>query len=148
MATVTQRGQGAVQGVVGTFDVIIYPVGQTGKTEQQFELEEVKDQQGFDQAWLARNEHRLMDWSFKLLGGLVPVNGVNPNELAAAGAAFIAPLGIVNLSGFAVVDFNGAYQNISGGVIDLGNTKVGELMTKFRRYTDAGQQTGIQTIPT
>lgn len=143
MATVVQRGQGAVQGTVGTFDVIIYPVAQTGKTEQQFEEEIVKDTSGFDTAWLARNEHRLMDWSFKLLGGI----GAGSNENAAAGAAFVAPFGIINLSGFAVADINGAYQNISGSVIDLGNTKVGELMTKFRRYADPTQNANMQVIP-
>lgn len=139
MATVTKRGKANIEGVRGTFDLVVYPVAQTGKTTQQWNEEIVQDASGFDAAWLARNEHRLMDFGFKLLGDTA--------AHAAAGGAFIAALATVTLSGFDLAEFNGTYQNISGGDIDLGNTKVGDFAAKFRRYADGTQNTLSQTTP-
>ncbi len=139
MASPIKRGKANIAGIVGAIDLVIYPVAQKGKTTQQWEEEIVKDVQGFDAAWLARNEHRLMDFSFKLLGDTA--------AHAATGGAFIAALATVALSGFDLTEFNGSYQNISGSDIDLENTRVGDFSTKFRKYADSTQATASITTP-
>lgn len=139
MAAVVFRGKAALEGIVGTFDVILYPVAQTGKLTQNFEEEIVKDVHGFDAAWLARNEHHMFDVGMKLLGPTA--------TNAAAGAAFLAPFATVTLSGFTAGLFNAAYQLVSGGDIDLGNTKVGDINFKLRKYADATQNTSAVTTP-
>lgn len=128
-----------MDGIVGSIDLVVYPVSQSGKMAQQWDEETVKDTRGFDAAWLARNTHYLADFGFKLLGDTA--------AHAIAGGAFIAPLATVTLSGFDLSAFNGTYQNISGAEIDLGNTKVGDFATKFRRYDDTTQNTLSQTTP-
>lgn len=139
MATVTKRGKANVEGIPGSIDLVVYPVAQSGKMTANFEEEVIKDVHGFDAAWLARNLHYLNDHAFKLLG--------DTQAHAVAGGAFIAPYATVTLSGFDLAAFNGTYQNISGQEIDLGNTKVGDFATKFRRYDDATQNTLSQTTP-
>ncbi len=139
MATATKRGKANVDGVVGTLTLIVYPVQQSAKSQQQWDEEIVKDVSGFDAAWIARNEHRLMDFAFKLLGDTA--------ANAKAGGAFVAAFATVTLSGFDLSEFNGTYQNISGAEIDLGNTKVGDFSTKFRKYADSTQNTLSQTTP-
>jgi hypothetical protein len=139
MATVTKRGKACVEGIPGTIDLVVYPVKQTGKMVANFEEEVVKDEDGFDVAWVARNLHFLNDFAFKLLG--------DTQAHAIAGGAFIAPYATVTFSGFDLAAFNGTYQNISGQDIDLANTKVGDMSIKLRRYDDATQNTLSQTVP-
>jgi hypothetical protein len=139
MASVTKRGKANVDGIAGSIDLVVYPVAQSGKIQQQWDEEIVRDTNGFAAAWLARDEHRLNDFAFKLLGDTA--------AHAKTGGAFIAALATVTLTGFDLAEFNGTYQNVSGGEIDLGNTKVGDFSTKFRRYADATQNTLSQTTP-
>lgn len=139
MATVTKRGKANVDGIAGTIDLVVYPVAQSGKAQQNWNEEIIQGVNGFDEAWLARNEHRLNDFAFKLLADTA--------AHAATGGAFIAALATVTLSGFTLAEFNGTYQNISGAEIDLGNTKVGDFSLKFRKYADGTQNTLSQTTP-
>lgn len=136
---ITKRGQATVSGIPGSFDVVVYPVLQTGKLSQNFEEDVVKDFLGFDTAWNARNEHYLGDFAFKLLG--------DTQAHAIAGGVFLAPYATVTLSNFDLATFNGVYQNISGGDIDLANIKVGDLALKLRRYADAGQNNSANQVP-
>ena len=62
------NGKAVIEGVAGSFDAILYALQQTGKANQNFELEEIKDVHGYDAAWIARNEHLMCDWSLKLVG--------------------------------------------------------------------------------
>lgn len=139
MATVVKRGKATVDGIVGSIDVVVYPLQQSGKLTQNFEEEVGKDVKGFDAWWLARNEHYLADFGFKIVGDTL--------ANAKAGGVFLAPFATVTLSGFDLTTFNGAYQNVSGADIDLSNVKVGELALKLRRYTDAAQNTAATTTP-
>lgn len=139
MATVIKRGKASIEGVAGAIDLVVYPVKQTVRHSQNWEEEIVKDERGFDAAWLSRNHHKLMDAAFKLLGATA--------ANAASGGAFIAPLATVVLTAFDLTEMNGSYQNISGAEIDLGNTKVGDFMLKFRKYDDSTQNTAAITTP-
>ncbi len=139
MASVTVRGKAVVEGFDITFDVVLYPVQQTGKMTQNFEEEIIKDPHGFDVSWLARNEHEMFDIGLKLLG--------DTHAHALAGAAFLAPLAVVTVSGAAVSLLNTTYQVVSGGDIDLGNTKVGDFNLKLRKYADSTQNTLAATTP-
>jgi len=139
MPTITQRGKAVLEGIAGTFDVITYPIAQTGKLTQNWEEELVKDEHGFDAAWLERNVHYLADFSFKIVGDTA--------AHAQGAAVFLAALATVTLSGFQAAAFNGSYQNISGADIDLSNVKVADLALKLRRYDDTTQNTLSQTTP-
>ena len=139
MAAVTKRGKAVVDGLVGIFDLIVYPLAQTGKMSANFEEETVKDAHGFDVSWIARNLHYLNDFAFKLVG--------DTQSHAISGGVFIAPFATVTLSGFDLAAFNGTYQNVSGQDIDLANTKVGDMSVKLRRYDDAAQNTLATSAP-
>lgn len=136
---ITKRGKAVVEGVDGALDVVVYPVQQSAKATQNWDAEELKDEGGFDMAWLSRNHHYLNDHAFKIVGDTA--------AHAAAGGVFLAPWATVTISGFDLAQFNGTYQNISGAEIDLGNTKVGDLMLKLRKYADSTQNTLSQTTP-
>jgi hypothetical protein len=136
---ITKRGKATVEGIPGSIDLIVYPVKQSGKGTMNFDEEIIKDEHGLSVAWLARDTHYLMDFAFKLLG--------DTQTHALSGGVFLQPYATVTLSGFDLPAFNGTYQNISGQEIDLGNTKVGDLNTKFRRYDDPTQNTLSQTVP-
>jgi len=138
MATEIKRGKASVTGIVGTFTVILYPVAQSGTLAQTYEEEIVKDEKGFDAAWVARNLHYLADFKFKMLGDTVA---------HATGVTMIAPFATVTLSAFTLSDFNGSYQNISGQQIDLNNTSVADYATKFRKYDDSTQNTAALATP-
>lgn len=139
MATVIKRGKASVDGIVGSNDVVVYPVAQSANATHNFEEEIVKDVSGFDTAWLARNMHVLADFKFKALGDTA--------AHAKTGLTFIAPYATITLSGFDSSEFNGTWQNISGAAIDLNNTSVADFATKFRRYVDGTQNTLSQTTP-
>ncbi|MEI6077235.1 MAG: hypothetical protein WCS94_16765 [Verrucomicrobiota bacterium] len=136
--SIIKRGLASVAGIVGTIDLVVYPVAQSGSSTQHWEDETVKDNLGFDAAWLARNLHYLADFKFKMLGD---------TAAHAKSVTFIAPLATVTLAGFDLADINGTYQNMSGAQIDLSNTSVADFATKFRKYGDATQNTASQTQP-
>lgn len=139
MATLTKRGKACVSGLPGALDVILYPVAQSAKISDNYEEEVVKDNLGFDAAWIWRNEHFLLDLGMKLLG--------DTQAHAVAGGAFLAPGAVVTLSGFDLAILNTAYQIISGGDISLSNTGVGDINFKLRRYADTTQNTLSTTAP-
>ena len=139
MPSPIQRGKAAISGVAGSLDLYVYPVAQSANVNHNFEEEVVKDVNGFDTAWLARNTHKLADFKFKALG----TNAAT----AATGLTFVAPFATVTLTLFASTEFNTTWQNISGASIDLNNTSVADFSVKFRCYTDATQNTLSQTTP-
>ena len=138
MASAIQRGKAALLGIAGTIDLVVYPVAQSATFTQNFEEEVVKDVNGFDTAWIARNLHYLADFKFKMLGD---------TAAHAGGVTMIAPYATVTLSTFALADLNATYQNISGQAFDLSNTSVADFATKFRKYGDTTQNTLSQTTP-
>jgi hypothetical protein len=137
--TVVKRGKASVEGIAGSFDVIVYPVAQTGKLTHQWEEEIVKDVHGFDAAWLLRNEHATFDVGMKLLG--------DTNAHAIAGGVLLAPMAAVVLSGFDLAVLNTTYHTTPGEDIDLANTKVGDINYKLRRYINSDQNTAAATTP-
>ena len=139
MATLVSRGKATVNGVAATFDVILYPIQQSMKATHQFSQEEAKDALGQDTAWIARNEMIEGDVAMKLLGDTV--------AHATAGAAFLAPLAVVTISGCTVAAWNTTWIVQPGSDIDTGNTKIGDIAFKLRRYVDGTQNTLYATTP-
>lgn len=138
MATPVQRGKAAVLGIVGSIDVVVYPVAQSATLTQGWEEEVVKDAAGFSAAWIARDLHYLADFKFKMLGD---------TAAHAGGVTMIAALATCTLSGFTLADMNGTYQNVSGQQFDLSNVSTADFQTKFRKYADSTQNTLSQTTP-
>lgn len=159
MAAITRRGKANVAGVSGTIDVMVYPIGQTLKAVQDFELETGKDVQGFDAWLLARNEHSNVDLGIAFIAdtaahSIIPVvaPGSGPGGISTLGQPFLTPLCTINLSGFETSSLNfagldGAYIMISGSDLDEANTKVAEGHYKIRKYADSTQNTLLTSAP-
>lgn len=139
MATLTVRGKASLSGNTATFDVILYPVQQSMKINQEFDEEIVKDAVGQDCAWLARNEKYMGDIAMKLIGS----SAAN----AQAGAAFLGPLAIVTISSCLCTAWNTTWQIVPGADIALSNDKVGDIAFKLRRYADSTQNTLAAATP-
>lgn len=149
MPNVTFKGTASIEGITGSFDVIVW-LPQTGRVADNFEEEVVKDQHGFDTAWLARNQHLLMDVGMKVVG-----------MATATKAAFLTaqffplfPLTIVTLSNFVFASdpygsngLNGSYQYMSGADLNLSFDKVAEATFKLRKYMDTGQNSVAAFTP-
>lgn len=159
MASVVVRGKAVVEGIAGSFDAILYSLPQTGKITQNFDEEIIKDQHGYDLAWVFRNEHVTGDFGLKVIGdthahALIPATvvaagaGTAGSAISSAGQPFITPGSQITFTGFDLSVFNGVFQVLSGGDIDIANTKVADLAVKVRKYADSGQQTLAATIPT
>lgn len=133
------RGKAQVHGVVGSFDVILYPVAQSMRFSQGFDLDIAKDNMGDDAAWRTSNEIYDVDLACKLLGDTL--------AHAKAGAAMLAPLAAVVITSGDAAIMNGTYQVMNGGEIDLGNTKIGDITFKLRRYANSSQNTVFTTTP-
>lgn len=136
---ITRRGKATVEGAGGTIDVVVYPVAQSANINFDFDEEVIKDVNGYDAAWLARNAKALADFKFKVVGDTA--------AHAQAACVFLAPFATVTLTDFVSSSINGVYQNISGSSIDLNNTSVADLSTKFRRYDNSTQATLSTTTP-
>jgi hypothetical protein len=148
------RGLAAVEGVVGTYDAILYAINQTVKVTQHFEEEVIKDVHGYDAAWLFRNEHALFDGMLKLVGdtaahAAAPAQAVSTTAaVSLLGQPFFAPGTTITLSTFILTACNGVFQVIPGGDLDLGNTKASEMTLKVRKYANSNQTAAIAVIPT
>jgi len=146
------RGKAAIEGVAGTFDAILYALQQTVKVTQNFEEEVVKDVHGYDAVWLFRNEHSTFDCTLKLVGdtaahSIIPATAAGGGTVSSLGQPFLAPGSTVILASFSPAGINGTYQLLSGGDVDLANTKIGDLTLKLRKYANADQTTAIAAVP-
>ena len=148
MDNVTFRGQASVEGCAGSFSVIVW-LPQTVKAADNFEEEIIKDQHGFDCAWLARNQHLLLDVAMKVVG----LNGAAKASLLAQSVP-LSPLTIITLSNFVfATDYdnngglNGTYQYMSGADLNLSFDKVSEATFKLRKYVDPTQNSLAATTP-
>ena len=139
MTTLTARGKAAVSGLAGTYDVIVYPEPQSADMTHQFDSEVVKDRQGQDCCERARNEHQVGAFKMKILGD----NAAD----AKAGAAFLAPLAIVTLSGFDIAGWNGKYTCQSGTKASLKNDNIGDIDFNLKQYVDPTQNNLMTSIP-
>lgn len=133
------RGKAQVHGVTAAFDVILYPIQQSIKATQNFDLDIAKDQNGDDAAWRTSNEMIDVDVGMKLLGDTI--------AHAEAGAAFLAPLAVVTISTAKMAALNTTFCVMNGNEIDLGNTKIGDITFKLRRYVNSTQNTLFATTP-
>lgn len=139
MATLTSRGKAAVSGLAVVFDVIVYPEPQSGDAALNYDSEIVKDRYGQDCAERARNAHIVSTFKFKLLGDTA--------ANAKVGAAFLAPLAIVTLSGCDITEWNGTYIAQSGEKNSLTNAAIGDKDITMKRYSDPTQQALMASIP-
>lgn len=160
MATSIIHGKAQVQGILGSFDAILYATLQTGTLNQEFELEVIKDAAGFDTSWKAQNEKATGDFKMKLIGDTL-AHAMAPGQTVAysagtAGAAasalgqpFLAPLSAIVFTAASptMAAFTGSYQYLAGASLSQSNTGVAELDVKVQRYADSAQNTLANTVP-
>lgn len=112
---------------------------QTGRFGDNFEEEVIKDQHGFDTAWLARNQHTMADLGMKIVGASVATITSQTWPLA--------PYATVTLTGFALSTINGSYQYLTGADANFNFDKVAEATFKLRKYADPTQNALAVTTP-
>lgn len=160
------RGYATVEGTAGTFDAVISnatALNQTVSITQQWEEEVIKDNHGYDIAWLMRNEHATMDIDLMLMAttaaiAAVPVQAVAPSAgvtagtvisaLNTGGAPFFAAGSQIHFTGFTMAAFNGYFRVLSGCDAKLTNSGAAKYTLKLLKYAGADQQTAFATIPT
>jgi hypothetical protein len=139
MSNVTFKGLASIEGIPGTFDVIVW-LPQTGRFGDNFQEEVIMDQHGGDTAWLARNQHLLADVGMKVVGG-------SSSAALTAQTWPLAPYTTVTLSGFVFSALNGQYQYLTGADLNLTFDKVAEATFKLRKYINSAQNTLANTTP-
>ena len=166
MATVLFRGKAVIEGAPGTYDVLASassatPFNNSVKATQQWEDEILKDNHGFDAAWLMRNEHETVDIALYIVTDTVahldtPMAAVSYSAgtagaaLSALGFPFLKAGAVLTLSGFqtGAAALNGVFRLLSGSDITLTNTGAAKYTLKLLKYADSGQQTAVATAPT
>ena len=160
MATSVIHGKAQVQGILGSFDAILYATAQSGTLNQEFTLDTTLDASGHDISWKASNEKLNGDFKLKLIGdtlahAMAPGTAVNYSAgtagaaVSALGQPFLAPLSCINFTASSptCAAFTGAYQYLSGASLGQTNTGVAELDIKVQRYADSTQNTLANTVP-
>lgn len=139
----TFRGKARVSGSKFVADVILYPIANSLKLNQEFDENILGDEQGDDYSWRAHNEKYMGDV------GLILVDKSSTSLAANAktGAAFFAPLAIITISTCDVAAWNTTFQSISGSSLDNDNKNDGKFDLKLRRYADSTQNTLAATTP-
>ena len=109
----------------------------TAKLQHKFKTDAVEDEQGFDAALIATNEHYEVDIT------LTP-KGASRAAVEAA-TVILDPLSSVTFAHFAVAIYNGAWIYIGDQSIELSKGKEGKVTLKFRKYADSTQNTSLNT---
>lgn len=158
---ITSRGKATVNGVPGTFNVILYPIQQKYGMTQSWEEETGMDVSGGIAWLLARNEKGDLDLGVKFVDKssvTLLANAIIPISTASSGLAnstlgqpFLAPYasvtisGVVSAGGMAAIE--GLYQCISGTKFDAEGNKVSDGDYKLRKWADSTQNTLLNTVP-
>lgn len=141
------RGLASIHGVVGTFDVLVYPLQQKLQMTQNFEEEAVKDANGFTAALLARDEHGMLNIGVKFTADTAAHAATPTTGTSTMGQPFLLPYQTVTLSGFALAAINNTFQNVTGTSLDMENSKVADGDYKLRLWANSTQNTSLTTAP-
>lgn len=108
----------------------------SAKSSHKFDLDAVKDENNFDRALIATNEHQELTITW------TPA-GLTKSD-AADTAVYLQPLAKVELAHFRVDTLNGDWVYIGDGSIDLTH-KDAKMSLKIRKYADATQNASLTT---
>lgn len=109
---------------------------ETTKGSHKFDLEAVKDENGFDKSLIATNGHVEIDITWTPSGAT--------RAAAAATAIFLEPLAKVALDNFKLTQFNDDWVYVGDMSIDLSH-KQAKMALKIRKYDDADQNSSLTT---
>jgi len=140
--TEVQVGKATVVGVPGTASISAWAAvtNESLRANHDWKEETITDVHGFDQTWIARNEHFTIDVQVRLTAATL--------TNAKAAGVFQAPYTKVTLSAFDLATLNGDYQYVGGTGIDLVAEKGATMTWKLRQYKNADQQTASTTAVT
>lgn len=146
-ARTTMNGQAVVITASGLMDVYVNINIQGIKGSHNAEFEEVKDFEGFDASWLARNEHIEMDVQVKLTAASKVAAALNGAFMKLLSAVLFtqADLNWINATGLPDGRYTGKWQYRGGSDIDLSADKTGGMTIKLRKYADAAQNLAATT---
>ena len=151
MPTVQKKGVATIEGIPGSFDVIVW-LPQTGKFADKWEKETVKDQHGFTIAKLGRDQS--IDGDITMMISGVSANSPSTAAQLAAQVWPLAPLTTVTLSGFVFATdnaggggLNGQWAYEPGGDLALDFSKVNGATFKLEKFVDPTQNALLNTTP-
>jgi hypothetical protein len=141
MANETQNGKAILYGITNSGNPITITgyasfILESAKAGHKFDMEHIKDENGFDAALIATNGRIELDLTWCPAGAT--------RAAAIATAAMPAPLSKVTLSNFDVAAFNGDYVYVGDAMIDL-TQKQAKMSLKIRKYDDATQNASLVT---
>ncbi len=139
------RGKAQISGVNGVVTVSAVAwelLKESAQISNEFDLEEIKNENGRDFAWKASNEKDNATIGFRL----VDTGSASSEARIENFCNALTPLVGITLSSFKPARFNGSYQLMSGGDYNLSNVQAGTGSLKMRKYVDADQQTLSTTV--
>ena len=138
----TFRGRAQVEGVTNAIDVILNHTMRTMGMTQSFDEVINQDEHGEDCAWKASNEKYEGDLDMWLMA-----TSTSTRAQVASSAAFSDPLTFITISTCEITHWNGGWQIVNGGAINLENAATGKQSYRLRRYAGTTQRTLASTIP-
>lgn len=139
------RGKAQISGVNGTVTIAAVAwelLKESAQITHEFELEEIKNENGRDFCWKASNEKDNATVGFRLVDTGTASSEARIENFCNA----LTPLAVITLTSFKPARFNGTYQLMSGGDYNLSNVQAGTGSIKMRKYVDADQQTASGTV--
>jgi hypothetical protein len=109
----------------------------TAKLTDNVEVEDVKDEQGYDAATVFTNQHEEVEVT------LTPKS--TTRALVEAATVVLEAGDSLTFEHFAVDAYNGTWIYRGGQSIDLNKGKEGKVTFKVRKYKDATQNTSLAT---
>ena len=135
------KGKAQISGVNGTVNVD--GVGwallkESMRISRVHDEDIIKDENGQDAAWSARNQKDEGDIGFRLVDTGSPTTEANIEQFCSA--LMDNPYAVITLSNCTPEIFEGDYQAISGQELNLSNTTAGGGSLKLRKYVDEDQR--------
>ena len=144
MATSTKRGLAIISALVGGVptNITAWANGispQTASLTQNWDEEKIKDNVGFTNAKIARDDNFTREFTIK------PTSDTLAHAKSAT--VFLATFAKLTFSGSEASDFDGDWCLESGSQIQIKNDATAEYTVRCIRYADSTQNTSLNTAP-
>lgn len=138
-----QKGSAILHGIRSdgtTIDLDYLAFIDSSKLQHKVDVEDIKDEQGFDAATVFSNEHYEVDITLTPKGAT--------RAAVEAATVILTPGDSVAFTHFAVAIFNRTWIYRGDQTIELSKGKEGKVTLKFRSYADDDQNTALATTIT
>lgn len=141
MPTITVKGKAIIEAIVGGVptNIAVWAaiLPQSQDATQNWDEEIIKDGQGYDASWLARNLNKVRSMTIKPTAA--------SKAAAKLATVFLSPFAKITFSGSDSTEFDGDWQYLSGAKIELKNDSSATLTFSCKKYDDSTQNTASTT---